>query len=266
LIENWNYPCPYWFEETDLAPMGLWTSLTADEVGEGPGPIMLQQGQGVRMSHAAIDHFATLLARSDLEGTPHTTIVEVLGRLRGVVRRQVLDEQLLLYLSYPWAWFAESMGRGLKLPFSREQTHQMLVKLGRIGGKPTEDSATPPFRGFCVEWLGVKSGTSPPEGGQKLVPFAPGIKPDVFSPHAQIPLPPPQYMQQGAMGQPMAQAPPVTPMPSVPSVPVVPSAPRGFCKYWLPEAVFVSGQDLKELIGGPQGSHFGHVLKKIPNG
>merc|ERR1712151_421784 len=30
-------------------------------------------------------------------------------------------------------------------------------------------------------------------------------------------------------------------------------------------AVFVSGQDLKELIGGPQGSHFAHVLKKYPN-
>merc|ERR1712050_547607 len=53
-------------------------------------------------------------------------------------------------------------------------------------------------------------------------------------------------------------------MPSAPLPSSTSSAPRGFCKYWLPEAVFVSGQDLKELIGGPQGSHFGHVLKKYP--
>merc|ERR1712176_290696 len=39
----------------------------------------------------------------------------------------------------------------------------------------------------------------------------------------------------------------------------------GYCKYWLPEQIFVSGQDLKELIGGPGGSHFAHVLKKYPN-
>lgn len=40
--------------------------------------------------------------------------------------------------------------------------------------------------------------------------------------------------------------------------------PRGFCKYWLPAAVFASKQDLRELISGPGGAHFSHVLNKYP--
>merc|ERR1719436_1225983 len=75
-------------------------------------------------------------------------------------------------------------------------------------------------------------------------------------------MPPPTQIPLTTLQTP---TPPITPMPSAPPPSsTTSSAPRGFCKYWLPEAVFVSGQDLKELIGGPQGSHFGHVLKKYP--
>merc|ERR1719436_1980305 len=75
-------------------------------------------------------------------------------------------------------------------------------------------------------------------------------------------MPPPTQIPLTTLQTP---TPPITPMPSAPPPSsTTSSAPRGFCKYWLPEAVFVSGQDLKELIGGPQGSHFMHVLKKYP--
>merc|ERR1712012_526269 len=47
-------------------------------------------------------------------------------------------------------------------------------------------------------------------------------------------------------------------------VPSTSAVPRGFCKYWLPEQVFATKQDIKELIAGPGGAHFMHVLKKYP--
>ena len=187
----------------------------------------LQPGQGVRLSAVAVDHFATILVKSQMSNLPKGIVVEVLKRLRGVVRRQVEDEQLLLYLLYPWAWFSESM-RQLKLPYGREKVHEMLADLGRLGGKPTESQVAPPFRGFFVEWLPLKAGSMRPE-----------------LPHFE------------------EETPEATPF-VAPAAPVS-SAPRGFCKYWLPEAAFSSRQDLRELITGPGGSHFAHVLRKYPS-
>ena len=209
----------------------MWATLTAD------GPIALQQGQGVCLSKTAVEHFATLLVKAQLTPLPtlpKATIVEVLSRLRGVVRRQVEDEQLLLYLLYPWAWFSESMGRGLKLPYGREKVHAMLSDMGRMGGRPTESQVAPPFRGFFVEWLPLKAGTARP-----AMPA--------------MPLP--------AMDLPVTET-PITPEPN--KAAPVSSAPRGFCKYFLPEAAFNSRQDLRELITGPGGTHFAHVLRKYP--
>ena len=236
---DWSYPSPYWFEEHDLRPTGLWSSLTA---GEGDGSsIALQSGQGVRLSAAAVEHFATVMERTGLSSMPKIIILEVLSRLRGVVRRQVEDEQLLFYLLYPWAWFSESMGRGLKLPYGKEKVHTMLAELGRMGGKPTESQKSPPFRGFFVEWLPLKAGTSRPEG--PYVPMVPTPTiPAVAPPHPT----------------------PITPEPPKVVAPAAPSAPRGFCKYWLPETAFKSRQDLRELITGPGGSHFAHILRKYP--
>lgn len=54
-------------------------------------------------------------------------------------------------------------------------------------------------------------------------------------------------------------------IPTAPPTPAASSAPRGFCKYWLPEACFQSSQDLRELIAGQGGAHFQHVLKKFPS-
>ena len=209
MMREWSYPSPYWFEEHDLRPTSLWATLTSSNEA-----MTLQQGQGVRLSPAAVEHFTTLLMKTQLTLLPKSTIVEVLSRLRGVVRRHVEDEQLLLYLLYPWAWFSESMGR-VKLPYGREKVHELLSDLGRMGCKPTETQTTPPFRGFFVEWLPLKPGFMKPQAY-------------VYEPK------------------------PVT------------AAPRGFCKYWLPEAVFSSRQDLKELLTGPGGSHFAHVLRKFP--
>ena len=242
MMQDWSHPSPYWFEEHDLRPTGLWSSLTA---GEADGAIALQQGQGVRLSAAAVEHFSTLLEKTQLSSMPKIIILEVLSRLRGVVRRQVENEQLLFYLLYPWAWFSESMGRGLKLPYGRDKVHAMLAEMGRMGGKPTESQASPPFRGFFVEWMPLKAGTQRPEG-----PYVPLVS----TPAAQI-----------------AQTPitPTTPAvvaaTAVKPAPAVTSAPRGFCKYWLPEPVFKSRQDLRELITGPGGSHFAHILRKYPN-
>jgi len=344
LIAEWHYPSPYWFEEHDLCPTGLWTSLTVEDVGEGAGPIALQQGQGVRLSTLAIDHFATILERAELEDVDRETIIDVLIRLRGVVRRQAEDEQLLLYLAYPWAWFAESMGRGLKLPFSREQVHGMLVQLGRVGGRPTEARASPPFRGFTVEWMPLKPGTMPPDTERRPIIPRPAPRPPITTPELRppeiattpttpmpastpsmyavasqaprpvppqtpsqwnsalpetvptppqpaslppgwqpdmpppaVPLQPPHTLLQGAPVPPApvpvpAPCPVSAPAPVQPAAtaPPVPSAlpqapPKGFCKYWLPDAVFATKQDLKELIAGSGGSHFAHVLKKYPS-
>jgi len=240
VTSDWSYPSPYWFEELDLRPTGLWSSLTANESGEGPGAIALQQGQGVRLSPAAVEHFASLLEKAQTIAVQKPVMVEVLRRLRGVVRRAVEDEQLLLYLQYPWAWFSEGMGRGLKLPYSKTQTHAMLSELGRVGGMPTDTQVSPPFRGFFVEWLPIKAGSSRPEG----VAYVPSAAPSLPEVPATLPLP--------------AQT-PTTPAPATSS------APRGFCKYWLPEAAFASQQDLKELIAGPGGAHFAHVLRKYPS-
>ncbi|CAE8611331.1 unnamed protein product [Polarella glacialis] len=279
LISEWHHPSPYWFEEHDLRPTGMWSSLTAGEEGEGPGAIALQQSQGVRLSAAAVDHFSTLLEKSQLSFVPKAIIVEVLSRLRGVVRRQVEDEQLLLYLSYPWAWFAESMGRGLKLPYSREQVHSMLVDLGRVGGKPTESQVSPPFRGFSIEWLPIKAGSTRPDGSAQLAMSAPAAAvaqvgqqalPPMPANFAQAPLglqglpPIPQQMQQQYMPQATPMQTPVPP-PVTPTPPTASSAPRGFCKYWLPDLAFTSRQDLRELIAGPGGAHFAHVLRKYPS-
>jgi len=282
LVDEWQYPSPYWFEEHDLKPLGLWTSLTAseDDIHEAC-PISLQQGQGVRLTGTAVKHFAMLLEQADLVGgTPRAMVETILRRLRGVVRRQVEDEQLLLYLAYPWAWFSESMGRGgLRIPFGKERVHEMLVELGRVGGKPTEACAAPPFRGFSVEWMPVKAGAAksiaqpvPPAlaAQQPLAPLG-AAAPMPQEPTPCVPL-------QDSWGQP--QQPPQYPAPGgLPSQPLLPSdqapapaplvqatgAPRGFCKCWLPEAIFSSGQDLNELITGPGGAHFGHVLKKYPS-
>jgi len=211
-----------------------------------------------------VEHFATLLERTELQQLRKATITEVLSRLRGVVRRQVEDEQLLLFLAYPWAWFAESMGRGLKLPFGKDRVHKMLVDLGRIGGKPTEPCVAPPFRGFSVEWMPLK-GAPRPEGERKPVALA-TTPLAIEAPAAPVALP----AVDDAVPTPQAVAWPAAPRPLAPAVPGAQLAqqaapPRGFCKYWLPEAVFVSGQDLKELIAGPGGSHFAHVLKKYPS-
>ena len=238
MMQDWSYPSPYWFEEHDLRPTGLWSALTAGE-GDG-GPIALQQGQGVRLSAAAVEHFSTVLEKTQLSSMPKIIILEVLSRLRGVVRRQVEDEQLLFYLLYPWAWFSESMGRGLKLPYGRETVHAMLAEMGRMGGKPTESQVSPPFRGFFVEWLPLKAGTSRPEG-----------------PYVPLPTPAPA---------PVPHQTPITPEPpKAPQAAPASSAPRGFCKYWLPETAFKSRQDLRELITGPGGSHFAHILRKYPS-
>lgn len=252
LLDEWQHPSPYWFEEHDLRPTGLWSTLTANEADDGPCAIALQQGQGVRLSAAAVDHFSTILERSQLTFVPKAIIMEVLSRLRGVVRRQVEDDQLLLYLQYPWAWFAESMGRGLKLPFSRKQVHAMLVELGRVGGKPTESQVSPPFRGFFVEWIPLKAGATRPDGTPAFtMPTPLPTAPAMPTPAQKIPLPTPTLP---------------TIQPSFQQAPaVVSSAPRGFCKYWLPEAIFSSRQDLRELIAGPGGSHFGHILRKYPS-
>jgi hypothetical protein len=193
---------------------------------------------------------------------PKAIIVEVLSRLRGVVRRQVEDEQLLLYLQYPWAWFAESMGRGLKLPYAKAKVHSMLEELGRVGSKPTESQVSPPFRGFSVEWMPLKAGSMRPEGASAyhfqpapalaapIMPRLPEVPPTMPAlPHEPTPITP-ITPQQPAMPQ--------------PAVPHTSSAPRGFCKYWLPEAAFSSRQDLRELVAGPGGAHFAHVLRKYP--
>jgi len=246
MLSDWSHPSPYWFEEFDLRPTGLWSSLTAQEAGEGPGNIALQQNQGVQLSAGAVDHFSTLLERTQLSSVPKNVIREVLSRLRGVVRRQVEDDQLLLYLQYPWAWFSEAMGRGLKLPYSRNQVHTMLAEMGRVGGKPTESQVSPPFRGFSVEWLPLKAGSAPTMPTQ---PAAVSQLPEVPTTIPHIPTD-------------QAGAPPITPTPALPATS---AAPRGFCKYWLPEAAFASRQDLKELIAGPGGSHFAHVLRKYPS-
>ena len=113
-----------------MRPTGLWTSLVGDDdadMAEEACPVALQQGQGVRLSASATAHFATLLEQCGLVGVARATTIGILARLRGIVRRAAENEQLLLYLSYPWAFFAESMGRGLKLPFNREQVQSMLV-------------------------------------------------------------------------------------------------------------------------------------------
>jgi len=226
-VNEWNYPCPYWFEEHDLRPTGLWYGLSDDKVEEETCPIVLQQGQSVRLSVQAVEFFATLLEQTKTVKVPRAVVTDVLRRLRGSVRRQVEDEQLLLYLAYPWAWFADVAGRGLKLPFSREQVHSMLIKLGRVGSKPSGINTAPPFRGFIVEWLPLKAGV-----GKEPVAMA-------------------------------VDQPSTAPVPQAPAA-ARSGTPRGFCKYWLPEAVFLSKQDIRELIAGPGGAHFAHVLKKYP--
>lgn len=229
-INEWNYPCPYWFEEHDLRPTGLWYAMGDDKAEEEACPILLQQKQAVRLTDQAVDFFAALMERAKTVKVPKATIVDVLRRLRGTIRTQAEDEQLLLYLAYPWAWFADIQRQSLKLPFSREQVHSMLIKLGRVGSKPTSTNAAPPFRGFIVEWAPLKAGAGAP--AQAAVPSDAG------------PAPPAQ---------------------AAPPLPTGAPKPRGFCKYWLPEAVFTSKQDVRELIAGPGGAHFAHVLKKYPS-
>lgn len=273
LINDWQQPCPYWFEEQDLHPTGLWTALTSGDKESGGGPIGIQQDQGVRLSAKAVEHFATLMERAELAPVPRELVVQVLGRLRGVVRKQVEDEQLLMYLQYPWAWFAEGLqakGKDLKLPFNREQVQMQLMQLGRIGGRPTEANAAPPIKGFWVEWMPVKAGGRPPS-----LPLVSQIAPAPMRPTlpAPVPMRPQQvlYPTQLPMQIPgMTQPWPLTPstpltLPVRPMVPAMSSKPRGICKYWLPEAAFRSRQDLKELIAGPGGANFGHVLKKFPS-
>eukprot|EP00933_Yihiella_yeosuensis_P032137 TRINITY_DN2571_c0_g1_i1.p1 TRINITY_DN2571_c0_g1~~TRINITY_DN2571_c0_g1_i1.p1 ORF type:complete len:1266 (-),score=369.82 TRINITY_DN2571_c0_g1_i1:285-4022(-) len=270
LTSEWAHPSPYWFEEHDLRPTGLWSTLTANEGDDGAsGAIALQQGQGVRLSSAAVDHFATLLEKSAQCPVPKPVMVEVLTRFRGVVRRQVEDDQLLLYLQYPWAWFSENMGRGLKLPYSREQVHEMLMDLGRAGGKPTESQVAPPFRGFYVEWTPMKAGTMKLDGSAAYTPYTPPTVVPALpapTPLTPAPAPAPAPAQQPTPTPPMPTSTPPIPAAAPPPIPPQASAaPRGFCKYWLPELAFSSRQDLRELIAGPGGAHFGHVLRKYPN-
>jgi len=195
------------------------------------------------LSAPAVAHFAALLDQAGLlRGVSRAVAEASLRRLRGVIRRQVEDEQLLLFLAYPWAWFSEPMGRGgLRLPFGKERVHEMLVDLGRVGGKPTESCPAPAFRGFSVEWIPMQVGTGPRS--------------------ATMVLPSPAAPVAGAAWNP-AEASGVRPLQEAA---VADGAPKGYCKCWLPEAIFASGQDLKELITGPDGAHFAHVLKKYHN-
>jgi hypothetical protein len=260
LLAYWHHPCPYWFEEQDLRPTGLWTSLVADEddtMGEEACPIALQQGQGVRLSVSAASHFATLLEQCGLGGASRATNIDTLVRLRGIVRRTAENEQLLLYLSYPWAFFAESMGRGLKLPFNRDQVHSMLVDLGRVGSRPSDGCATPPFRGFIVEWMPMKGGPVVPGMERQPAPVL-AVQPIPALMNLAQPPPPQMPFMPG-----MAQA--TRPDAHMPQAPMMANAPpRGVCKYWLPELVFQSRQDLNELLAGPGAAHFQHLMKKYP--
>jgi len=185
-----------------------------------------------------------------VDGASRVIVEASLGRLRGVVRRRVEDEQLLLYLAYPWACFSDPGTKaGLRLPFGKERVHEMLVDLGRVGGKPTESAPAPAFHGFSVEWLPLKEGA--PRPGRPLPIAAPAAE--------AVP------MQAEETWVPPMPVPVPQMAPQVQQTPEASSMPRGFCKCWLPEAIFASGQDLRELITGPDGAHFGHVLKKYPN-
>mmetsp|Transcript_37715 Transcript_37715/g.87108 ORF Transcript_37715/g.87108 Transcript_37715/m.87108 type:complete len:1671 (+) Transcript_37715:82-5094(+) len=282
MLREWHYPCPYWFEEHDLLPTGLWTSLTSHD--RDAASIVLQQGQGVRLTPAAIDVFATLLDRADLiSGISKQTAIESLSRLRGVVRRKAEDEQLLLFLAYPWAWHHD-VGKSMKLPFNQEQVHTMLVQLGRIGSRPTESNPSPPVRGFSVEWLPLKGGDKLPDGIVKttasVVPPVPvGLPPADASGMGRMPdlpppvgypgfqgLPPPGHrapMVPPPLGQGMGTFP--QPMGMQPGLPPVAGKPKGYCKYWLPEKIFLTKQNINDLIAGPGGAHFSHLLKKYPS-
>lgn len=119
------------------------------------------------------------------------------------------------------------------------------MELGRVGGKPTETRSSPPFRGIVVEWL-------PLQGGDGTAPEADAILPELPTP------PPPQP------SAPVPDLPAPTPPPPMQSTALPPGRRRGVCRYWLPERVFVSKDDLREQIAGPSGSHFAHVLKTHP--
>jgi len=251
LVDNWHFPSPYWYEEQDLRPTGLWTPLTTGEEDDNTSNIGMQTGQGVRLTDGAVRHFAMLMDQADLApGVSRSRIETVLRRLRGTIRRSVQDEELLLFLAYPWAWFSEPMARGgLRLPFSRPEVHQRLISLGRIGAKPTESLADPPFKGFSVEWSpirpgAVKASTAPrPIIAPAVVPVAQDSWAADLGPPAPLPVP--------AAGTQM-------PVPAS-------TAPVGWCRVYLPEGAYASGSDLYDMLSGPQGAHIGHLLKKYPN-
>merc|ERR1719221_1292246 len=106
------------------------------------------------------------------------------------------------------------MGRGLKLPFGREQVHSMLVDLGRVGSKPTEPCVAPPFRGFSVEWMPLK-GVTRSDADKRIVPA-----PAAGGPASALAPPVPMDVQQpAAVPQPPASQPP--PFPQAPAAPAL---------------------------------------------
>merc|ERR1719502_1828682 len=53
MLRQWLQPSPYWFEEQDLRPTGLWSSLLGDDLQEskeGWGDTVILVGQGVRLT------------------------------------------------------------------------------------------------------------------------------------------------------------------------------------------------------------------------
>merc|ERR1719265_2548333 len=71
LINNWYYPAPYCFEESELQPVGLWSSMAQDLEGTSSlGAVTLQDHQIVKLSGGGAERFATLMVKSSLVDAP----------------------------------------------------------------------------------------------------------------------------------------------------------------------------------------------------
>jgi hypothetical protein len=131
---------PYWFEPYELRPVGLLGLAEAST--RGTDHTVFESGQVVCLSQQGAEHFAFLLAQCGfLAAVDRSGILDVLMKLRGVVRTGASDNRLLMYLRHPWALGSSTGTVARDVPedfaavkvFESALNYTVLRECGRLG-------------------------------------------------------------------------------------------------------------------------------------
>jgi len=151
MMEEWQEPSAYWFHDDELIDTSFFNNFgvsNADEFRE-QGSITLQEFSSCALSINAVHTFADLMLSGEVipPRTPRQDVANALRSMRGVVRARKENAELLVYMKYPWALYAN--GELAQHPFPQAEVSKRLQDWGRSGCETSEGLC---YRGYIVEW------------------------------------------------------------------------------------------------------------------